>query len=368
MLTAEKTKINLNKQDKSIIKKFNFRKKIKSLIIASIITSLSAGFLFANVGYKTGQVYEYNNKYFSKITNYSEMKQRYSSFTYTNEQYKKDTEFFSYFFSQNFPTYDFKETNEKNEHSLSYTYYANNLNDLAMSYMINRGDYKNVNSIINKFKINKDLDEKSYLNYIMDMSDLRKHNNKIYQKTIIENNPVQYQEYKKLISSSVDSSYTEPGNVTIPVPDGQFYMSFTSKNIIENYNQLLKDNNVHLSFLDIEKYNKQKYKLKDGYKGNPNDNKAVFQDKQATMNLYKKYNPEFIEFREKWNNNTLTEKEKYDFLKTMSFINSLYTNNGPHVSSWLNKIYTPSDFLTEFWNIYYNKKYNIPEDEQIFYM
>lgn len=365
MLSANKieTNIELTEKNESVSKKFNFKKIFKGLIIATTIATVSAGAMFANIGYRTGQVYEYNNKYFSKITNYSEMKKQYYNFTYTDEQYKKDMQFFSFFFSKNFPTYDFKKTDNKNSDSLSYTYYANTLNNLSFQYMNNRGEYKPFNSIIENFNKNKESKEDAFLVYLNESRDLREKNNKIYQQLPRELETKQYQEYKQIIKTSVDKNYKDSDHISTFIPSTQLYMSFISDNIVENYNKLLKDNNVPVSFLNLQKVNELSSTLKDKYK----EGKAVGQDEEATTNLYKKYNPDYILFREKWNNNTLTEREKYDFLKTMAFINSLYINN-PHISSWSNKIYTPSDYLSEFWNNYYNKKYNISEKDEVFYL
>lgn len=370
MLSANKieTNIELTEKNESASKKFNFKKFFKGLIIATTIATVSAGAMFANIGYRTGQVYEYNHKYFSKITNYSEMKNQYSHFVYTNEQYKKDIQFFSFFFSKSFPTDNFKNKNSKDSYSLSNTYYANTLNTLSLEYMNNRGEYKPFNDIIQKFNKNKQSDKDALLIYLNDSMDLRRNNTRIYQELSKKVDNKQYEEYKKIIENSIidkDYSHSEKGiNFT---PQEQFYMSFISDNIVDNYNKLMKDNGVPVSFLNIEKINEIRSTLKEGYKGHPDDGKAVGQDEEAMTNLYKKYNPDFISFREKWNNNTLTEQEKYNFVKTMAFINSLYINN-PHISAWSNKIYTPSDSLSEFWNNYYNKKYNISKKDEIFYL
>lgn len=370
MLSANKieTNIELTEKNESVSKKFNFKKIFKGLIIATTIATVSAGAMFANIGYRTGQVYEYNHKYFSKITNYSEMKNQYSHFVYTDEQYKKDTQFFSFFFSKSFPTDNFKRTNNKDEYSLSYTYYANTINELAIKYMSSRGEYKPLNSIIEKFNKNKASKQDAFLIYLHDSWDLRQNNTRIYQELSKKVDNKQYEEYKKITGNSIiDKDYSHSEKEINFTPEGQFYMSFISDNIVDNYNKLMKDNSVPMSFLNIQQYNKIRFTLKEGYKGHPDDGKAVGQDEEAMTNLYKKYNPDFISFREKWNNNNLSEQEKYNFLKTMAFINSLYINN-PHISAWSNKIYTPSDSLSEFWNNYYNKKYNISKKDENFYL
>lgn len=316
-----------------MIFKSNFSKKIAKT------TVLSIGLILGSLtGFNSINVASYNEAYkaekeikadwLNKNSNIESIKPAYDSYDYTLEQYQKDQAFFSEVFKK-----DFYYQGYQDKIRTGYIDYANSS---IIEYLT---VYKTYNGNADTIKAQKKLNHE-WVNGTIDSGKY-------------------YSLYKKNKFHHDNNHVREARNNLM------YYANFKNKflgtntdNNIENFNLLFKTNNLPefiFKMSDVEKNSEQ------------NMAAHLKKDNELAEKNIEEQNKDFYIFLEKYKRNTLNEQEKYNFFKTLNFIN--YTMNQKiklqnKTYKYLNLTYKNQYFGMMFDTINYSTKYydHINED------
>lgn len=264
-------------------------KSIKKIATTSFLSlTLIAGSI---TGFNTINTLSYNQAYKSdkelradwikKNSNIDSIIQGYNSYQYSKEQYQKDQYFFNEVFQKNFYYRGYKEN--------FLPGYIENSDTSIIDYLHLYNRYKGQTDLIQKQKnINKEW----------------------------VNGKVDFGKYSFLYKETYNNLYSNK-NERIK-SDSLYYFNFqniffnNSDDNINNFNSLFKHNGLSQFIPTNKQIQEHRDKMYIAHR-EKNDLKR----EQITI----EDNKNFFVFLDKYKKNELTEKEKYDFFKTLSYIN-----------------------------------------------
>lgn len=303
----------------------------------STLTILSTTLIFGSLtGYNSLKVYEFNDSYkfekmykakwLSSVSNEEKLEQKYDNYYYTMEKYKKDEAFFNEIFKKDMTYENYSVDNKK---SIVHNSRFEGVDYSFIRYMNIYNKYQGkVDVVLEQKKLNKEWAD-GHINKETMSKNYNKNIQNLYPNSTIANlSGIRY---------LTNFEIGEYGNKNTKI-----------------FNSLFKKEGLPEFFLSVDQkrqYDNQAYEAYE--KKNQALHEKILAERNATL----------IDFFDKYQKGNLTEQQKYNFFKTIHFIND--TINDKYKMMDINNILYNSAIKN---NSYYTKMISLIGDNTKYYL